>query len=97
MGLIGEKDSGESFTWNQKSKGFDFYSAYIQVKDRGPLKNLIFGDYRLQMGQGLVYGSGYAPGKGREDPSGSTQKWLKFTAPSFPQRNRLFPRCHDHI
>jgi hypothetical protein len=36
------------------------------VKDRGPLKNLIFGDYRLQMGQGLVYGSGYAPGKGRE-------------------------------
>ncbi|MGY8977871.1 MAG: hypothetical protein ACKVLJ_06925 [Cytophagales bacterium] len=66
VGLIGEKDSGESFTWNQKSKGFDFYSAYIQVKDRGPLKNLIFGDYRLQMGQGLVYGSGYTPGKGRE-------------------------------
>mgnify|MGYP000132280986 CR=1 FL=1 len=27
VGLIGEKDSGESFTWNQKSKGFDFYSA----------------------------------------------------------------------
>ena len=66
LGLIGEKDSGESFTWDQKSKGFDFYSAYIQVKDRGPLKNLIVGDYRLQMGQGLVYGSGYAPGKGRE-------------------------------
>lgn len=66
VGLIGEKDSGEPFTWDQKSKGFDFYSAYIQVKDRGPLKNLIVGDYRLQMGQGLVYGSGYAPGKGRE-------------------------------
>lgn len=69
VGLTIEKDAGEQF-WNwQGSKqiyGFDYTSFHAQIMNRGRLKNLIIGDYQLQIGQGLILSSGFALGKGAE-------------------------------
>lgn len=52
-GIIGEKDAGEPF-WNKYHKGFDFYSAYLQIKDLGIFKTIVAGTYRANFGLGLV-------------------------------------------
>ena len=46
--------------------GFDYTSFHAQIMNRGRLKNLIIGDYQLQIGQGLILSSGFALGKGAE-------------------------------
>ncbi|MBB3187147.1 helix-hairpin-helix domain-containing protein [Microbacter margulisiae] len=53
MGLIAEKDAGEQF-WGSYHKGFDYYSAYLQLNDIGILKSLVIGNFRANFGQGLV-------------------------------------------
>lgn len=53
-GVTTEKDPGEQFFIGNQKRGFDFYSAYIQVKDLGILDNFVVGDYQIQLGQGLV-------------------------------------------
>lgn len=66
--LTGEKDPGEPFTWdpgNQKY-GYDFLSAHISFSNFGVLKNLVIGDYTLQLGQGMVLSRGLGFGKGAE-------------------------------
>ncbi|MCP4457823.1 MAG: helix-hairpin-helix domain-containing protein [Cytophagales bacterium] len=64
-GFTFEKDAGERVNFNQGS-GFDFYSAHLMVENQGIFRKLIVGDYQLQVGQGLVFGSGFNPGKGAE-------------------------------
>jgi hypothetical protein len=59
IGIVAEKDAGEK-------NYLDFYSFYLQLKNKGHLKNLILGDYQLQFGQGLVLGAGFFLGKGSE-------------------------------
>jgi hypothetical protein len=59
IGLTAEKDAGERM-------GFDFYSAHVQVMNKGPVANLIIGDYTAQFGQGLTIGGGFGIGKGSE-------------------------------
>jgi len=68
IGFTAEKDAGEQFNWNpDKSQfGADFFSAHFQLQNQGRLKNIIIGDYQLQFGQSLVYGAGFALGKGAE-------------------------------
>lgn len=68
LGLAAEKDAGEQLLWDPSTKryGFDFWSFHIAVKNKGQLKTLVLGDYSLQLGQGLLLGSGFAPGKGAE-------------------------------
>lgn len=68
IGFTAEKDAGEELVWNTANKqyGMDFYSFHFQVQNKGRLKNLIVGDYRLQLGQGLVLNSGFNIGKGSE-------------------------------
>ena len=68
LGVTAEKDEGEAFRINlpQKVYGFDYYSYYLQLQQRGPLKNLILGDYQAQFGQGLITGAGFVLGKGSE-------------------------------
>jgi hypothetical protein len=68
FGLTTEKDAGEQLAWNpgKDQFGMDYYSFHFQLMNRGLLKNLIIGDYRLQTGQGLVFGQGFALGKGAE-------------------------------
>lgn len=68
IGFTFEKDAGESFTWNpsKRQHGFDFYSGHIMVNNQGIFKTLLVGDFQMQFGQGLVYGSGFSVGKGAE-------------------------------
>jgi hypothetical protein len=51
IGFTIEKDEGEN-NWT------DFTSFHVQIQNKGILKNLIVGDYQLQMGQGLATGEG---------------------------------------
>ena len=68
FGFTMEKDAGERLTWNPNDRqyGFDYYSIHGEIKNQGRWKSINFGDYQLQMGQGLVFGSGYGVGKGGE-------------------------------
>lgn len=64
FGIAGEKDAGEQFFRGEQKKGFDWYSFHFQVKKMGLLKKVIIGDYRMQMAQGVIMGSGYLQGSG---------------------------------
>ncbi len=61
VGIIGEKDAGESF-----DKGYDYLSAHVYLRDFKKLKRLIIGDYVLQLGQGLLMSKGIGFGKGAD-------------------------------
>lgn len=54
FGLVGEKDAGEPFMKKSYPKGYDHYGFHLVVRDKGILKTLAVGDYRLSFGQGLV-------------------------------------------
>jgi len=62
-GITAEKDPGEEFFVGSQKRGFDFYSAHLLIKDIGPLKTIVLGDYCAQFGQGLVVFSGLNYGK----------------------------------
>ncbi len=62
-GITAEKDPGEEFFTGSQKRGFDFYSAHLLLKDIGPVKTVVIGDYYAQFGQGLVLCSGYSFGK----------------------------------
>ena len=68
LGFTIEKDAGErlAFNPNQNQFGFDYYSAHLVLDNFGPFKRLAIGDYQLQLGQGLLLGSGFTAGKGSE-------------------------------
>ncbi len=52
-----------TFKETQK-RGFDFYFASVHFYEVGRVKNLVLGDYSLQIGQGLNLWSGLSFGKG---------------------------------
>ncbi|WP_321280222.1 helix-hairpin-helix domain-containing protein [Marinifilum fragile] len=58
FGFTAENDKGEPFFKDQNSNGFDFYSAHIQKKSNGLLKQINLGDYQIKFGQGLSLWSG---------------------------------------
>lgn len=61
-GICAEKDAGEPiFTAAQPLP--DYLSGYLQLGNKGILKSLIIGNYRLRFGQGLVINSDFALGK----------------------------------
>jgi len=62
-GITAEKDAGEQFFRGAQSKGFDFYSAHVMVKDIGIIKTIAIGDYHANFGQGLTMWSGFNLGK----------------------------------
>lgn len=68
LGLTFDKDPGEEFIWDPQTNrfGFNFLSYHFTIYNRGNWKALSIGDYQLQFGQGLVFGAGFAPGKGAE-------------------------------
>lgn len=64
FGLVAENDAGEPFfNGVNKTKGFDYYSAHLFVRDIGKIKALAIGDYQVEYGQGLTVWSGLAFGK----------------------------------
>ena len=62
-GFVASQDAGEPFFANRNGWGYDYYSAYIQAKKMGCVKNLVVGRYRLRMGQGFIMGGDFAFGK----------------------------------
>lgn len=62
-GITGEKDAGEEFFRGTQKNGFDFYSAHFGIRNIGPVKSAVLGDYQVSFGQGLVAWTGYAFGK----------------------------------
>lgn len=68
VGFTLDKDAGEQFIWDRSTKryGFNFLSYHFTLFQKGRWKTLAVGDYQAQFGQGLVFGSGYSPGKGAE-------------------------------
>ena len=63
MGLVGAQDAGEPFFSQPNSMGYDYYSFYIQLQNRGWLRSLVVGRYRLRIGSGLVMNTNYSFGK----------------------------------
>jgi len=63
FGLTAEKDPGEQFFEGNQKKGFDFYSAYVQIRKRGIVDHLVIGDFDCKMGQGLICSNGMSLGK----------------------------------
>ncbi len=68
LGFTFEKDAGEQFWWDPDSKtyGIDYFSYHLHLQSKGKFKTIALGDYQIQMGQGLVFGAGFNPGKGAE-------------------------------
>lgn len=60
--LIGQKDPGEPFASNGV-RWFDYVSAGVVVNDIGRLKTLAVGDYRINIGAGLIMGSSFISAK----------------------------------
>lgn len=61
-GITAEKDAGEEF-WGAHNKGFDFYSAHIQINGIGHFKTIVLGDYGASFGQGLLMNTQFGFGK----------------------------------
>lgn len=55
-GFTLEKDAGEQHL-------LDHYSGFFHLKNKGVIKDLLLGDYNVNMGQGLVHWQGYAFGR----------------------------------
>jgi len=68
FGFTTEKDAGESLKWDSSNRSFgmDFWSGHAMLQKQGKWKKIVVGDYQIQLGQGLTFGSGFSTGKGSE-------------------------------
>ena len=68
VGLTMEKDPGEVMGWQpgKRQYGADYVSVHAQVQNRGRWRNMLLGDYQMQIGQGLVLSAGFVLGKSAE-------------------------------
>ncbi len=68
VGFTMEKDAGEQLLWQpgQQRYGFDYISVHAQLQNRGRWRNIMLGDYQVQIGQGLVLSAGFVLGKSAE-------------------------------
>ena len=62
-GLIGSQDAGEPFFKGKNRLGYDYYSAWLQLKQMGRLESLVLGKYRVSMGMGLIINNSFSLGK----------------------------------
>lgn len=68
VGLTMEQDPGEVTGWQpgKRRYGADYVSVHAQVQNRGRWRNILLGDYQMQIGQGLVLSAGFVLGKSAE-------------------------------
>lgn len=62
FGITTEKDPGEKF-WSDSINQPDFLSAHFQYASKKFLRQVVIGDYQLQVGQGLTFWSGFGTRK----------------------------------
>lgn len=55
--------SGKKRAEYKQTKGFDFYSGHIAIRNIKSIKTLVVGDYQATFGQGLTLWQGFAFGK----------------------------------
>lgn len=61
--VIASQDAGEPFFSGKNATGYDFYSAYIMVRQWGRVKAAVIGRYRLRFGLGLILNNSFGMGK----------------------------------
>jgi hypothetical protein len=91
IGITGEKDAGEPLQWTPSKRyyGVDYWSAHLQVQNKGRINNLIIGDYQAQFGQGLVLGSVFGFGKNAETIATTRRSTLGFVPYTSLNENQL--------
>lgn len=62
-GIVASQDAGEPFFAGKNRAGYDYYSAYLLIRDMGALKTLAVGRYRLRFGMGLILNNSFGLGK----------------------------------
>lgn len=62
-GFVAEKDPGEAFARKSNPQGFDYMSAFLNVRLRKSQNRIFLGDYHVRFGQGLVAWQGFSMGK----------------------------------
>lgn len=65
-GITSEKDAGEPFFKNGNNVGFDFYSVHFFLRRYKFIHALALGDYRINLGQGLLVWQSLSLGMGAE-------------------------------
>ena len=63
VGLVGAQDAGEPFFAAGNRWGYDVYTYYAQMRQLGPIDNIVVGKYRVSAGMGLVLGQSFQLGK----------------------------------
>ncbi|MDX1905385.1 MAG: helix-hairpin-helix domain-containing protein, partial [Thermonemataceae bacterium] len=68
IGFTMEKDEGEQILWQpqQKFYGADFLSYHAFFENKGRFKQIVLGDYQIQVGQSILLAAGFNVGKGAE-------------------------------
>nr|WP_208492978.1 helix-hairpin-helix domain-containing protein [Spirosoma utsteinense] len=68
IGLTLQKDPGEVLAWQpgKRRYGADYVSFHAQVQNREKWRNILLGDYQMQVGQGLILSAGFVLGKSAE-------------------------------
>jgi hypothetical protein len=79
VGLRMEKDPGEpvlipSDSWIGNIKTPDLFSGYLHLKQIGPFRSIIAGDYRLSFGYGLNIAGGLSGIRGKNGLSGMADR-----------------------
>lgn len=59
IGITAKKDRGEEFFTGSNTRGFDFYSGHLYLRNIWKFNSIALGDYQLQIGQGLNFWKGY--------------------------------------
>lgn len=55
FGFAGEKDPGEQASLKKFPLMMDFNSFHLMIRNAGPVKSVIVGDYTVNLGQGLIH------------------------------------------
>lgn len=66
VALAMENDPGESFQLSNSQIGFDHLSGNFSVFNLGKIKKATLGDFRIQFGQGIMYGGAFGGRKGSD-------------------------------
>lgn len=63
IGLTASQDAGEPFVFSSGQPGYDYCSAFAELKNIGRIERIVVGRYRIHLGLGLVANTGFSMGK----------------------------------